>query len=155
MTVKSEAEKARNRAKAKAYRDRKRAERLAAEAAAGNADDRGEVPTTMRDAVREALAHMKWLAPSDIASEVQAMELAKRVDVLTHADDETRALSAHRALSRVLTDLGGTPIVRMQRELRSLKQKPHEPEGVSESGDGRPKLGGNVTEFKRPEARAR
>ena len=109
-------------------------------------------PTTMRDAVDESLRAMKWLVASDLASQVQARELARAIDELTHAGEETRALSAHRALSRVLSDLGGTPQVRLQRELRSRKRAP-EPEGNDERTDSTSPPAGIVSEFKRPAKR--
>lgn len=147
----SEAERrAKNAAKQRAYRARKAAEREAAKVAAGNGPKSGPAPSTMRDAVDEALSSMKWLVASDVASRVQAKELAREVDELTHEGDRAKALSAHRALSRVLTDLGGTPIVRLQRELRSLKLAP-KPE-VEDDGDSSPPKG-NVSKFERPAKR--
>lgn len=108
----------------------------------------------MRDAVDEALAHMKWLVPSDLASKMQARELAREIDELTHAGERTKALSAHRALSRVLSDLGGTPLVRLQRELRSLKHAKAEDEGERKQGEGAARQPGNVTRFERPAKRS-
>ncbi|WP_010156213.1 terminase small subunit [Leucobacter chromiiresistens] len=105
----------------------------------------------MRDAVDEALASMKWLVASDVASKMQAKELAREIDELTHEGERTKALSAHRALSRVLSDLGGTPNMRMQRELRSLKHAP-EAEGDDERDDATP-TPDNVTKLKRPPKR--
>jgi hypothetical protein len=142
-----------NAEKQRAYRARKAAEREAAKAAAGNGGDR-PAPTTMRDAVDEALAHMKWLVPSDVASKAQARELAREIDELTHAGERTKALSAHRALSRVLNDLGGTPLVRLQRELRSLKHAKAEDEGERKQGEGQARQPGNVTKFERPAKRS-
>jgi hypothetical protein len=142
-----------NAEKQRAYRARKAAEREAAKAASGNGGDTPP-PTTMRDAVDEALAHMKWLVPSDLASRAQARELARDIDLLTHAGDTAKALSAHRALSRVLNDLGGTPLVRLQRELRSLKHAKAEGEGERNEGEGGQGQPGNVTKFERPAKRS-
>lgn len=140
--------------RAKDYRDRQRAEREAKERAARDARD-AAAPTTMRDAVKDALAHMKWLVPSDLASRVQAADLARIIDEATHDGDDARVLSAHRALSRVLNDLGGTPAVRLARELRSLKQTVN-PEADDERNSGE---GGtppaNVTKLERPKPRNR
>lgn len=108
----------------------------------------------MRDAVDDAIAHMKWLVPSDVASRLQAQDLARIIDEATFSGDDARALSAHRALSRVLNDLGGTPAVRLARELRSLKGAPKSEGGdVGNPGEGKP--AGNVTKFERPTPRAR
>lgn len=135
--------KRRARAKAAASRDAGRAEARTQNASAA--------PRTMRDAVDEALASMKWLVASDVASKMQAKELAREIDELTHEGERTKALSAHRALSRVLSDLGGTPNMRMQRELRSLKHAP-EAEGDDERDDATP-APDNVTKLKRPPKR--
>lgn len=141
-----------NAEKQRAYRARKAAEREAAKAPKGNG---GAAPKTMRDAVDEALAHMKWLVASDAASKAQARELAREIDELTHEGDRTRALSAHRALSRVLSDLGGTPQVRLQRELRSLKHVPSEADGERKPSEGEAAgAGGVVTKFERPARRS-
>jgi len=136
-------------------RAREREAKDAAKSASANASN-AAAPSTMRDAVDEALAHMKWLVPSDLASKAQARELAREIDELTHEGERTKALSAHRALSRVLNDLGGTPLVRLQRELRSLKHAP-KPEGDDERNPregGAADAGGNVTKFERPARRS-
>ena len=135
--------KRRARAKAAASRHAGRAEARTQSASAA--------PRTMRDAVDEALSSMKWLVASDVASKMQAKELAREIDELTHEGERTKALSAHRALSRVLSDLGGTPNMRMQRELRSLKHAP-EAEGDDERDDATP-TPDNVTKLKRPPKR--
>ena len=150
MVMSEEERRAKNAAKQRAYRARKAAEREATKAAAGNGPSRGPAPTTMRDAVSEAIASMKWLVPSDVASKTQALELARQIDELEHEGERMKALSAHRALSRVLSDLGGTPSMRMQRELRSLKNAP-KPEGDDDS-DATP-TPDNVTKLKRPAKR--
>lgn len=135
---------------------RKRAKR--AEERAGRAErsadvDASAAPRTMRDALEVSLAAMKWLAASDGTSVAQARALAEDVDVLRHAGDVVKALSAQRALSRVLNDLGGTPTVRMQHELRSLKLRGGGDGEGDEAGPVEP--AGNVTSIKRPAKRAR
>ncbi|WP_157079051.1 terminase small subunit [Herbiconiux solani] len=146
-----------------AERKRRRRAEQRAEAAAVKATGRvgadtpdTSAPTTMRDEVEAAIAAMKWLVESDRASKAQARMLAEDVDLLRHAGETTKALSAQRALSRVLADLGGTPTVRMQHELRSLrattKSEGSDGEGSSEGGSS---AGGNVTALRRPEKRAR
>ena len=130
----------------------KAAEKRELERAAQRTSSSAAAPTTMRDAVDESLRAMKWLVASDLASQVQARELARTIDELTHQGEPTKALSAHRALSRVLSDLGGTPQVRLQRELRSLKRPPN-PEGDDERTDSTHPPAGIVSEFKRPAKR--
>ncbi|MGK9222058.1 MULTISPECIES: terminase small subunit [unclassified Microbacterium] len=155
MAMTPEERKARDAERKRRKRAEERAERDARAATSRTRADTGPAPTTMRDAVDGALAAMKWLAPSDVAAVTQAKDLARIVDESTHSGDEARALSAHRALSRVLNDLGGTPTVRMQHELRSLKlaKRTEDADGGNESSEGgrRPE---NVTELKRPPKRA-
>lgn len=147
--------KAKNAEKQRAYRARKAAERAAAKGDAGNGGD-VPAPRTMRDEVDAALAAMKWLVESDRASKAQAKMLAEDVDVLRHAGETTKALSAQRALSRVLADLGGTPTVRMQHELRSLKAKTKSEGSDGSEGEGEGSAAGdNVSKFERPPKRAR
>nr|WP_274635543.1 hypothetical protein [Microbacterium bovistercoris] len=108
----------------------------------------------MRDALADAISHMKWIAPSDGASVAQAKQLADDIDKFHHEGDYAKALSAHRALSRVLNDLAGTPNVRLARELRSLKGTVEKPEGddggTQSSGAKQP---ANVTKLRRPPKR--
>lgn len=134
------------RARAKAAAEREAAREAARMGRASVA------PTTTRDAVEATIAAAKWLTGADAASIAQARTLAHRIDVLEHADETTRALSAHRALSQVLNDLGATATKRLQYELRSRKVAPGE-------GDDEPKQGGatpaNVTRLERPTPRSR
>lgn len=137
------------RAEAAEKRDAQRADARTSSASAA--------PTTMRDEVDAAVAAMsKWLTASDGALIAQARSLAKMVDELTHAGEVTKSLSAHGRLTRVLNDLGGTPTVRMQHELRSLKiARKSEADGERESGEGDTAgAGGNVTQFPRPARRS-
>lgn len=139
---------ARKRASRAAAAEKRDAERKAAADAS-----KASAPSEMRNAVEKALAAMKWLVDSDAASVAQARALAKDVDELGADGDRSRALSAQRALTRVLNDLGGTPTVRMHHELRSLRlaAKTEVPDGEGEAG----KQAGNVSAFKRPEKRKR
>jgi hypothetical protein len=144
--AKSEAEKRADQARRqREYRARVRAKRNAE--LEQSMSDAPEMPTKMRDAVESSLAAMsKWITASDGASVQQARALAHTIDRLEWKGDDVRALSAHRALSRVLHDLGGTPTVRMQHELRSLKAE------RKVEGDGKP-LPGNVSKLERPAKR--
>lgn len=110
-------------------------------------------PTEMRDEVEASLTAMKWLVDSDRAAKAQARRLAKLVDELEHSGETTKALSAHRALTKVLNDLGGTPMRRMMHELRSLRgsgEVPHD----EDHGDESAEAAENVTQFKRPPKRS-
>lgn len=105
--------------------------------------------TVMHDDVELALGAAKWLAESDAASKRQALMLADDVDWCTANGDRAGARAAHRALSRVLNDLGMTPSVRLQRELRSRKATPEVPDGSSSTAPE----ASNVSQFKRPPKR--
>lgn len=140
--------------RAREYRERKRAERDAEEARARDARN-AVAPTTTRDAVEATIAAAKWLTGADAASIAQARVLAKRIDLLEHVDDTARALSAHRALSQVLNDLGATATKRLQYELRARKLAPAEGAGDErEPGEGG-STPANVTRLRRPEPRSR
>lgn len=144
--------RARVAAKSRAYRARKKAEREAERAASVSDAGDAPAPTTMHDAVESALSHMKWLVPSDDASVAQARMLAEDIDLLRHAGETTKAMSAHAKLSRVLNDLGGTPSVRLARELRSLKHVTPS-EGSDDSSAPEVERPGNVSKFERPAKR--
>lgn len=109
-------------------------------------------PTTMRDSVTTSLAAMKWLVDSDEAAKTQARMLAEDVDVLRHAGDIAKALSAQRALTKVLNDLGGTPMRRMMHELRSMRGSGEVPDDEDDTDEVAPE-GTNVTQFERPPKR--
>lgn len=131
-------------------RAEQRQERVAAKAPRANA---GGAPRTMRNAVSTSLKAMKWIQPSDGASVAQARLLARQVDELEHAGDTVRALSAHRALSRVLNDLAATPAARLQHEVRSLRAGADLGGGGDGGNDeGKPS---NVSSFERPAKRKR
>lgn len=144
--------------KQRKYRERKRAEAAAAAAAAeAERNAAGLVPgTETRDAVEETIAAAKWLTAADAASIAQARTLAKRIDVLEFEGETTKALSAHRALSQVLNDLGATATKRLQYELRSRRAAAQEEDGDGErqSDEGKATgTGGNVTPLRRPPRR--
>lgn len=115
----------------------------------------GRAPRTMRAAVDTSLKAMKWIVPSDSASVAQARLLAKQVDELEHAGQAMRALSAHRALSRVLNDLAATPAARLQHEVRSLRAGADQGGGGDGGNEGESQQSSNVSQFKRPEKRRR
>lgn len=149
MAQTPEQRKAAAAARMRAKRARERDERDAAKKAAGANGANEDYPRTMHLSVESALTAAKWLAESDAASKQQALMLADDVDWCTAQGDRTGARSAHRALSRVLNDLGMTPSVRLQRELRSRKATPEVPD---ESSGSTPEAG-NVSQFKRPPKR--
>lgn len=155
MAMTPEERKARDAQRKRDSRAKARAERDAV-AAGKKAQAEVDAPRTMRDSVDESLAAMrKWLTPSDGAAVAQARELARMIDVLTHSGETTRALSAHGRLTRVLNDIGGTPTVRLQHELRSLRLA-GKTEGADGGNDEAPSAPqGNVTKFERPAKRAR
>lgn len=143
--------------------ERKRQERAAAarareEERARLASDHPQ-PKTMEKDVEAALKAMqKWLAPSDAAAIGQARMIARMIDKLTHEGDVVKALNAHGRLTRVLTELGGTPTVRMAHELRSLKMSGAGAESERDKGEGEAGgatgAGGNVSRFSRPAKRS-
>lgn len=114
--------------------------------------------TDMQDEVSKALAAMeKWLAASDGAAIMQARMIARLIDKLTHEGDIVKALNAHGRLTRVLAELGGTPTVRMARELRSLRATAKQgADDERKSGEGAAASAGearNVSRFERPPKR--
>lgn len=153
MAMTPEERRERDAARKREARARQRAEREASKPATS---PDGLPPTVMHDAIEAAIAAAKWLSGTDAASIAQARALAARIDLLEHEGETTKALSAHRALSQVLNDMGITATRRMQYELRSLKSAPTSGGGEdderqeSEGGASRP---GNVTLLKRPPKR--
>ena len=140
-------------------RDARAAARKKREAETAEKADKADAsaPSTMRDAVTAALTAMKWLMPSDDASVAQAKMLAEDVDLLRFAGETSKSLSAQRALTTVLNDLGGTPTVRLQRELRSLRlqrQTGDDEDGGESEGDEKQQPS-NVSKFERPAKRSR
>lgn len=133
MTLSREDRKARQRGYSRAYRARRAAER--AQAAAGDSQGVKEPSTEMRDALETALAAMKWLAPSDGALVALARLQAEAIDLFAAADTvaaRANAIRFHSALLRSLVELGGTPRMRIQHELRSARlQRATEARAVS------------------------
>lgn len=148
VTSKDEARRARQAAYSRAWRARKRAERAAAAVDAAHAQIVPQM--SMADAIATSVAAMKWLAPSDGAAVLLARLLASQIDALTAAGDIAGSIRHSSALLRILRELGGTPMVRLQHELRSrrvgvLKAERDEAQAVEASP--------NVTRFVRPAKR--
>ncbi|SFS07611.1 hypothetical protein SAMN04487846_2260 [Microbacterium sp. cf046] len=91
---------------------------------------------------------MKWLADSDGAGMEQARMLAGIIDAAHAAGEVSRELRAHGALTRILDELGGTPRVRLQLELRSRRFDVERPSTGAQAGS-------NVVRFPRPQKRRR
>ncbi len=128
------AERARNYRQRKALEAKAAAEAQAAERDnsrdAGTERDAAAIDTpskpraiVLRDSVADAIAHMKWLKPTDSALSDMALMYAGMIDDLV-AEDPTatgKAASLGQLLARLMTQLGGAPTVRLQHELRSLR----------------------------------
>lgn len=98
------------------YRARKRA------AAASRARVASDAPAgVMRQSVDVSIASMKWLAPSDAAAVAQVRALADLVDQAVAIGEAGLAVRTHSLLSKLLAEVGGTPKVRMQLELRARR----------------------------------
>ncbi|MGC5077630.1 terminase small subunit [Agrococcus sp. DT81.2] len=152
MALSADERRERNRERMRAVRAAGRAERDAERDTARRALA-AAAPRTMRDALESSIAAMKWLAPSDAACVAQARSVAGALDELRYAGDHDRALAAHRLLSRLLADLGATPMARMRHELRSLRSTGGvDVEGEDVAGPARP---ANVTSITRPAKRRR
>jgi hypothetical protein len=134
-------------------REQERGQRAAATPAPANAANVPEA-RPMREAVDSAIAAARWLTLSDEASKEQARQLADDVDASNAAGERAAARSAHRALSRVLNDLGATPSVRLQRELRSRRIL-DEKGGGDDGHAAATGTTGNVSQFERPARRPR
>ncbi|NII42288.1 hypothetical protein E9228_002946 [Curtobacterium flaccumfaciens] len=146
--VSDEVKRAAARERARKYRARKR------ESEGSARPERRDVQPgrVMRDAVDRSLAAMKWLTPSDDGAVSQARLLAEQVDVLTAEGATTKLLAAHRALSSVLGALAGTPTMRLQHELRSLRAAGRTDEEPDERDDEQERPD-SVTAIPRPAAR--
>ncbi len=73
------------------------------------------MPETLTQAVREAVAAMPWLAPSDGAAVDLALTYAAQIDaVMAEGDSQsvTRALYLGPHLLNTLRAIGGTPLER-------------------------------------------
>ena len=146
----------RRAAAAERMRRKRAAEREARGQGAAAAAHVANVPEArpMREAVDSAIAAARWMTLSDEASKEQARQLADDVDASNAAGDRAAARAAHRALSRVLNDLGATPSVRLQRELRS-RRLIEEKGGGDDGHAAATGTTGVVSQFERPARRAR
>jgi len=110
-----QAQKRRERSAAysRAYRARKRAEAAERERVAADGE-----PGPMRQAVDASISAAKWITGADAASIAQAQRLA---DIADRTDDIRLEIRAHSLLGRILADMGLTPRVRTQLELRARK----------------------------------
>ncbi|WP_123546613.1 hypothetical protein [Frigoribacterium sp. PhB107] len=151
MGMTPEERKAKDAERKRLRRAELRAERPAVPSRTVDAAD-ASVPRVMRDAVEASLAAMKWLTPSDAGAVAQARMLAEQVDLLTAAGATTKLLSAHGRLAATLGSLAGTPTMRMQHELRSLRAAGKtDEEGDADDDDS--EQPDNVTALPRPRAR--
>lgn len=162
--------------RARKYRERKAEEReqeriaiAAAEQLERDARDASPGPKskpilTQLEATDAALGAMKWLKDSDGALVNQARRVSKQIDDLLEADPTAtgKATSLGQLLTRCLHELGGTPTVRLQHELRSLRvaaglDNEGGPDGPSNEGPAKAPPGGGatVTSIKRPAKRKR
>jgi hypothetical protein len=111
--------------------------------------------------VEDAIAHMKWIQPTDGALVDMAKLYAVQIDMVLQLDPTAtgKAASLGQLLTRILHELGGTPTVRLQRELRSLRAQLATPTGGEDANqnderatgteDARPS-NGNVTPIRPP-----
>lgn len=115
-----EARRARQRAYSAAYRARQR-EQLED---ALDADPDEVEPGPMLTAVDTSVAAMRWLEDSDEALVVLTRQQAAQIDALLAVGTPAARGQATRAQSQLLRSLqalGGTPVVRLQHELRSRR----------------------------------
>ena len=119
MSKTPEERKARQREYSRAYRQRRRHE-----IAAVLAPPASRTPGPMLKSLTTALQAMKWLADSDAALVALAKMQAAGLDALGDLKSPAAfglQLRYHAALHRSLQELGGTPRVRTQQELRSAR----------------------------------
>jgi hypothetical protein len=162
--------------RARNYRERKAAEARAAQQAAiavgSDARDERDAnvtePThfTIVNSVQKAVAAMKWIQPSDGALVDMALLYAVQIDQTLARDPEAtgKAASLGQLLIRILHELGGTPTVRLQHELRSLRAQlgaptPGDEDGSKDqqraTGTDEARSKDNVTSISRPPKRRR
>lgn len=153
MPLSEDERRRKNREKQAAYRARQRALKVEqANAVEVTLVTAADAPMTMRSSVERAVSAAKWLTDSDDAAVTLARRLAEHIDVLEARGDIKGALSAHGRLSRALGDLGLTPVVREQRELRSRKLEAREEVERLDQNEGKP-LPEGVVPIKRPPRR--
>lgn len=156
-----EAKRAAAAKRSRDYRERKRNQAAAAAAPTApprDASRKGKGaadPATMAASVEQALGAMKWLQPSDGALMDMARLYASQIDKILREDPSAtgKAASLGQLLTRILHELGGTPTVRMQHELRSLRLKVGADDDDEGSTTEPTKVGSNVTSIKRPPKR--
>ena len=150
--------------RAREYRERKRLERLDQgrraqpnRPPATEARDGDSVTPTISAEVEIALAAMKWLQPSDGGAVALARHSARRIDSMVAKEDDrlaSRISQETQTLIRVLHEIGGTPTVRMQHELRSMRIAARVPEGEDDRNDAdeeqKQEVGATVSKFERP-----
>lgn len=105
----------------RAYRERRRQAEHEAVTAARSAE---QPPGEMSKALEQAMKAMKWLQPSDEALVALARLQAREIDAYSSmgtVSGRAKALRVHGLLQRTLVELGGTPRMRMQHELRSAR----------------------------------
>lgn len=79
----------------------------------------------MINSVNLAVDAMKWLQPSDYALVDLARQTAMAMDrVLADDPNSPKAATWGNLLKQTLHELGGTPTVRLQHELRSMRLVP-------------------------------
>lgn len=117
-----------NAERARDYRARKKLEReTAAAVAAAERDARDAAaeskPFRYVASVEAALAAMKWIRDSDGAAVDLVKFAAVQLDRLVEAEPDAtgKFASLSQLILRGLRELGGTPTVRLQHELRSMR----------------------------------
>lgn len=109
---------------------------------------------SMRQEVEKSIEAMKWIEPSDGAAVALARLYGAQIDELLANGDSALRMKAMRLsqqLLRVLHELGGTPRVRLQHELRSRRLgliPPSSPPAIEDKSIS------NVSAFKRPAKRS-
>lgn len=136
-----EEKRAKARDKARRYRERKRLAKLGqtvlppTEPGAEGDAAASPLEFTMINSVNLAVDAMKWLQPSDFALVDLARQTAMAMDrVLAEDPNSPKAATWGNLLKQTLHELGGTPTVRLQHELRSMRLVPPLPEDPN-SGD--------------------
>lgn len=117
-----------NAERAREYRARKRLEREAAAAVAAAERDARDAaaankPFRYVESVEAALAAMKWIRDSDGAAVDLVKLAAVKLDrlVADEPDATSKFASLSQLIFRGLRELGGTPTMRLQHELRSMR----------------------------------
>lgn len=122
---------------------------------AGKADDVAHPKVSMVEEVDKALGAMRWIMPSDGGAIALAKLSAGRIDSMVARNDDSlssRISTEEQTLIRLLHEIGGTPTVRMQHELRSMRMSstPSEAKNEHNTGGEKPQQKSNVSKFERP-----